>query len=133
MRIQLQHLLIFFIITILFFSCKTSIKESYKNWNVYGGTKDAMHYSSLTDVDTSNVSHLQVTWEYHTGDADTGYSTQIQCNPIIVNGVLYALTPKMKLFALDAATGKEIWVFNPEVFNSVDTNAPAKLPLTFLN
>lgn len=133
MRIQLHHLLIFFIITILFFSCKTSTKESYKNWNVYGGTKDAMHYSSLTEVDSSNVSQLQVAWEYHTGDADTGSSTQIQCNPIIVNGVLYALTPKMKLFALDAATGKENWVFNPEVLNSVDTNAPAKLPLTFLN
>src|SRR5665647_2428022 len=133
MRIQLHHLLIFFIITILLFSCKTSTKESYKNWYVYGGTKDAMHYSSLTEVDSSNVGQLQVAWEYHTGDADTGSSTQIQCNPIIVNGVLYALTPKMKLFALDAATGQENWVFNPEVLNRIDTNAPAKLPLTFLN
>jgi quinoprotein glucose dehydrogenase len=133
MRIRLHHLLSFCIITIFAFSCKTSIKESYKNWNVYGGTKDAMHYSSLTEVDTNNVNRLQVAWEYHTGDADTGSSTQIQCNPIIVDGILYALTPKMKLFALNAATGKEIWVFNPEILNNNHSNVSPKLPLTFLN
>ncbi|KAA9035949.1 PQQ-binding-like beta-propeller repeat protein [Ginsengibacter hankyongi] len=130
---QFRHLTALFIIFAVSFSCERSIKQSYKNWSVYGGTKDAMHYSSLIEVDTSNVGELQVAWEYHTGDADTGSSTQIQCNPIIVNGVLYALSPKMKLFALDAATGKENWVFNPEVLNRIDTNAPAKLPLTFLN
>ena len=132
MRTRDLRLSTLFIVIILSYSCKQSINESYNNWNVYGGTKDAMHYSSLTEVDTGNVGQLQVAWEYHTGDADTGSSTQIQCNPIIVNGVLYALSPKMKLFALDAATGKENWVFNPEVINTIDTN-PAKLPLTFLN
>ncbi|HEX7458966.1 MAG TPA: hypothetical protein VF301_11065, partial [Ginsengibacter sp.] len=104
MRIQLHHLSTFFIILIIAFSCKTSVKESYKNWNVYGGTKDAMHYSSLTEVDTTNVSRLQVAWTYHTGDADTATHSQIQCNPVIIDGIMYALTPAMKLFALDAAT-----------------------------
>jgi quinoprotein glucose dehydrogenase len=88
--------------------------QSHKNereWKVYGGNKTSTHYSPLTEVDTNNVTQLQVAWEYHTGDADT--KTQIQVNPIIVNGILYGVSPKLKLFAVDAATGKEKWSFNP--------------------
>jgi quinoprotein glucose dehydrogenase len=61
---------------------------------------------------------------YHTGDADTAHHSQIQCNPIIVHGVLYATSPQMKLIALDAASGQQKWVFNPydtSVKNSVGT------------
>jgi quinoprotein glucose dehydrogenase len=126
MRIQLHHLSTFFIILIISFSCKTSVKESYKNWNVYGGAKDAMHYSSLTEVDTTNVSQLQIAWVYHTGDADTESHSQIQCNPVIIDGIMYALTPAMKLFALDAAKGKKIWIFDPKFFIAGDTSDQAK-------
>lgn len=80
-------------------------------WPVYGGNKAGTHYSSLTEIDTTNVAQLQPAWEYHTGDAEE--KTQIQVNPIIVNGILYGVSPKLKLFALDAATGKEQWVFDP--------------------
>lgn len=88
-----------------------SCKHSPAEWPVYGGSKTGTHYSPLTTVDTSNVSQLAVAWEYHTGDA--GERTQIQVNPIVVNGILYGVSPKLKLFALDAATGKENWVFDP--------------------
>ena len=114
-------------------SCNTDFSKNYENWNVYGGTKDAMHYSSLTEVDTNNVNSLQVAWTYHTGDADTVSHSQIQCNPIIVNGVMYALTPKMKLFALDAATGKKLWVFDPKVLIAIDTNSQTRLSVSFSN
>lgn len=80
------------------------------DWPVYGGSKTASHYSSLTDIDTNNVKNLTVAWEYHCGDADQ--RTQIQVNPLISDGVLYGVTPKLKLFALDAATGKPNWVFD---------------------
>jgi quinoprotein glucose dehydrogenase len=133
MRIQLHHLSTCFIILIFAFSCKTSVKESYKNWNVYGGTKDAMHYSSLTEVDTINVSRLQVAWTYHTGDADTATHSQIQCNPVIIDGVMYALTPAMKLFALNAATGKKIWVFDPKILIAGDTGEQAKESMNLNN
>ncbi len=59
------------------------------------------------------MQRLQVAWIYHTGDADTAAHSQIQCNPIIVNGTLYGTSPQLKLFALDAATGKQKWVFSP--------------------
>src|SRR5690606_21316266 len=62
------------------------------------------HYSTLTQIEASNVGQLKIAWEYHTGD-----SGQVQCNPIIVNGRLYAVTANAEPFALDAATGAELW------------------------
>jgi quinoprotein glucose dehydrogenase len=92
-------------------SCHSSNEKKYNGWEVYGGNKEHNHYSSLTQIDTGNVSQLQVSWTYHTGDSDK--MTQIQVNPIIIENILYGVSPKLKLFALDAATGKEKWSFNP--------------------
>jgi len=96
---------------ILMSACKLPGAENNNEWKIYGGNKSNNHYSSLKEIDTSNVSQLQVAWIYHTGDADS--MTQIQVNPIIVDNILYGVSPKLKLFALDAATGKERWTFNP--------------------
>ena len=95
----------------LFLSCNQKSADDYSTWQVYGGNKEANHYSSLNEIDTNNVSQLQVAWTYHTGDADS--MTQIQVNPIIVDSILFGVSPKLKLFALNAATGKEKWIFNP--------------------
>ncbi|MEP7230302.1 MAG: PQQ-binding-like beta-propeller repeat protein [Ginsengibacter sp.] len=103
---------------LLSFGCRS--KESYTTWSSYKGSPASIQYSSLTQIDTSNVTQLQVAWEYHSGDADTAHHSQIQCNPIIVDGVLYGTSPEMKLFALDAATGKQNWIFNP--FDALDSN-----------
>jgi quinoprotein glucose dehydrogenase len=101
---------------ILLASC-VSKNDPYKNWNTVGGNPTGNKYSSLSQIDTSNVHSLKVAWTYHTGDADTAAHSQIQCNPIIVNGVMYGTSPQQKLFAVDAATGKEIWKYKP--FDSV--------------
>jgi quinoprotein glucose dehydrogenase len=93
------------------FACQS--KKDYTTWGHYKGSPENIQYSSLTQIDTTNVKNLQIAWMYRTGDADTLHSSQIQCNPIVVDGVLYGTTPQMKLFALDAATGKERWVYNP--------------------
>lgn len=73
-------------------------------WAEYLGGPERNHYSTLTEINLSNVSQLVKAWEYHTGD-----SGQVQCNPIIVDGRLYAVTATAEPFALDAATGEEIW------------------------
>lgn len=98
----------------LFFltTCSNSPSEKYNGWAVANGN-DGTKYSSLTQIDTTNVQQLAIAWEYHTGDADTAAHSQIQCNPIIVDGILYGTSPQLKLFALDAATGKQKWVFSP--------------------
>ncbi|MEJ0030882.1 MAG: hypothetical protein WDO15_11155 [Bacteroidota bacterium] len=91
------------------FSACDNNKTSYNSWRVTGGSKENIRYSTLTQIDTTNVKDLSVAWTYHTGDADTANHSQIQCNPIIVDGVMYATSPKLKLVAVDALTGKEKW------------------------
>ena len=82
-------------------------------WKYYNGTPGALKYSSLKEIDTLNISSLKPIWTYQTGDADTAARSQIQTNPIVINGVLYGISPQLKLFALRAETGKNIWVFDP--------------------
>lgn len=109
MSLSRQFLIILSTVTV--FACQQKKNADYKNWSVYGGNKESNHYSSLTQMDTANVAQLEVAWEYHTNDADS--FTQIQVNPIIVDNVLYGVSPKLKLFALDAVSGKPKWVFDP--------------------
>ncbi len=92
-------------------ACKTD--DRYRSWPHYKGSEENIHYSSLTEINSSNVKQLAVAWTYHTRDADTVNHSQIQCNPIVIDGVMYGVTPALKLFAIDAATGHEKWQFNP--------------------
>ena len=80
-------------------------------WKVFGGTAENTHYSPLRQINRDNVASLKVAWSYDTGDAFPG--SELQCNPIITGGVLYATTPKMRVIALDAATGGVRWSFDP--------------------
>jgi quinoprotein glucose dehydrogenase len=82
-----------------------------RDWAVYGGGPESIRYSRLTQIDRSNVRSLKVAWTYDTGDAYPG--SELQCNPLVVDGVLYATTPKVNLVALDAATGALRWRFEP--------------------
>jgi len=87
-------------ISMMLLSCKRN-----QEWREYLGGPERNHYSALDQINTGNVHQLEIAWEYHTGDS----SAQNQCNPIIVDGILYATTASVEVFALDAATGKEIW------------------------
>lgn len=109
---------------LLLFSCTTKQPDAYTGWGMVNGNSNSNKYSSLIQIDSTNVQQLQVAWTYRTGDADTGNRSQIQCNPIVVNGVLYATSPGLKLFALDAATGKEKWAFNPKDSTQNKTSTP---------
>lgn len=94
---------------VLLNSCQNNL--SNKEWDVYAGGKERQAYSPLNQIDTNNVGELKVAWVYHTNDADK--SSQIQTNPLIIDGILYGTSPQLKLFAADAATGKEKWIFDP--------------------
>jgi quinoprotein glucose dehydrogenase len=96
-------------------ACNSDSNSGYDGWRMAGGNPSMNHYSSLTQIDTNNVKNLQVAWTYHTGDADTVAKSQIQCNSIIVNGILFGTTPQLALFAVDAATGKQKWVYKPVI------------------
>lgn len=107
-------------IFILPVSCNENSETNYGGWAMVGGNETGNKYSSLSQIDTSNVQHLQVAWTYKTGDSDTAAHSQIQCNPIVVDGILYGTSPQLKLFALDASTGRELWVYSP--FDSIKGN-----------
>ena len=89
-----------------------------RDWPVYLGDKAGSHYSTLDQITPDNVSELEVAWTFNAGDATD--QTQIQCNPLVIDGVLYGTTPRLKVFALDAATGRELWRFEPAEPNGVN-------------
>ncbi len=86
------------------------------DWPHYGGGPEQHRYSTLTQIAPANVQKLKVAWTYDTKDAFNG--SEMQCQPVVAHGVLYATSPKLRVFALNAATGAEIWSF--------DTNKDAK-------
>src|SRR5690606_24903918 len=86
-------------------------------WTEYLGGPDRNHYSTLTQINKNNVKNLKVAWSYSMPD-----SGQTQANPIIVDGVLYGVTPAVQAFALDAATGKQIWLFGDKSKSGTNTS-----------
>ena len=98
-------------ICVSIFKCINN-ENGFADWKTYQGDFGRNQYSSLTQVNKENVNELAPLWIYKTGDSLRNNS-QIQCNPIIINGTLYATTPNLKLIALNAATGKLIWEFDP--------------------
>jgi quinoprotein glucose dehydrogenase len=92
-------------------------KKDYTEWREYLGGPDRNHYSTLDQIKPENVQNLKVAWSYSCPD-----SGQMQVNPIIVDGVLYGVTSSVQAFALDAATGKEIWRFGDKLKNFASTS-----------
>ncbi|MEM9176659.1 MAG: PQQ-binding-like beta-propeller repeat protein, partial [Myxococcota bacterium] len=86
-------------------------------WRVYLGDEGRSHYAPLDQISLENVHRLEPVWTYDTGPVE-GSLSQIQCNPIVVDGVLYGTTPRAHPFALDAATGRLRWRFDPTAHGS---------------
>ena len=80
------------------------------DWLVNGGV-DNIRYTTLSQIGPANVKSLQVAWTYDAHDAFK--DSEMQSNPIVFGGLLYATTPKMRVVALNAETGQEVWTFNP--------------------
>ena len=124
-RVVVAYLMLLLIIS----SCSESSSslKDYSGWKTYAGTKDGNRYSSNDQINKDNVAKLSIAWTFSSNDKDTGNRSQIQCNPIMVDGVLYGTSPRLKLFALDAATGKQQWIFDP----AQDDTTARKDPFAF--
>jgi quinoprotein glucose dehydrogenase len=81
--------------------------QEQQDWPAYGGGPENNHYSRLAQINRSNVKRLAIAWSFDTQEAGG-----LQTSPIVVDGVLYGITPTQKVFALDAATGKLFWKFD---------------------
>lgn len=111
MKTTVSFLLLSFTLFIIATNCSSNKTETAaEDWPEYNGDAARSHYSTLTQINAQNVGQLKVAWTYASGGADTLTNrTQIQCNPIIIGGVLYGVSANTQAFAIDAATGKELW------------------------
>src|SRR5262245_39146505 len=85
----------------------STISVEDQAWPVNGGDSANTHYSPLAQINRENVGDLAVAWR-----DDTHEKAGLQTSPIIVDGVLYGITPTQKIFALNAATGQPLWTFD---------------------
>jgi quinoprotein glucose dehydrogenase len=98
---------------------RMSSSADYSDWKVYGGSPDNIHYSTLRQINRDNVHNLAIAWTYDSDDAFP--DSEMECNPIVEHGVLFATTPKLRLIALDAATGQLRWSFDSNQGEKVST------------
>jgi quinoprotein glucose dehydrogenase len=96
--------------------------QAMTGWSFYGGDPGGMRYSSLAQIDRGNVARLQVAWTYRTGELGQGFATRdklaFEATPILVDGRLYLSTPTDQVIALDPASGRELWRYDPKIDRS---------------
>jgi quinoprotein glucose dehydrogenase len=87
------------------------------DWAHYGRDPGGARFSPLAQVTRANVGRLAVAWRFHTGESSpdfaTGRRVSFEATPLVVDGTMYVSTALGRVFALDAATGRERWRFNP--------------------
>ena len=81
------------------------------DWPVYHGNSKSSRFSALDSINKSNVKRLKVAWIHQPGEITGG----LQATPIVIDGVLYYSSANNKVQALDAATGKELWRYQPKL------------------
>lgn len=99
---------------LFFTACQpNSTAISDLSWPMYSADASGSKYSPLAAINTANVSQLELAWTFETGDHRESPRTTIECNPIIVDSMVYLTSPGLKVMALHAASGEEIWRFDP--------------------
>ncbi len=95
-------------------ACQTPAPpQNYLDWTRYSGDATGSKYSALSQFTPENVAQLDLAWEYSCGDSQGPSRTTIECNPIIIGKRMFVSTPGLKVVALEASTGKELWRFDP--------------------
>lgn len=135
MRLTLRQLLLSVLAVAVLTACRAASEQYLPDpdnpaaeWTAYGGEK-AARYSPLTDINRSNVSRLEVAWTHRSGDMSDGRGdwsiSSLQVTPLVADNTLFYCTPFGRVFALDAETGAERWVFDPEIRNKQTGVYPA--------
>ena len=97
---------------------KTSLPaRSHSQWNDYAGASDSAQYSALDQINRLTVGKLRVAWSYPTGDGN-----KYLFNPIVVDRTMYVLAHNHSIVALDATSGKQLWIHPTDLKTSLITN-----------
>lgn len=103
-----------FLTTLFIFNSSYAQLSTDRSWSVYKANEGSTNYSPLSQITPANVSRLQPAWTLTLKDKKSGAEPgKSECNPIIVDGILYASSANQGAYAVDAATGKQIWSFDP--------------------
>ena len=90
------------------------------DWPYYGADAGGSKYSPLADINATNVAGLKLAWQWRTGEKpmpEYGTSPGIfETTPLVINGVMYLSTPYNRVVALDPATGRELWSYDPKAY-----------------
>ena len=109
------------ILSVTVLACWPVLAGPHDEWTHYGGSQHGLQYSSLSQITPDNVDQLEVAWLFRTGELGQGHREPFafQANPILVEGRLYLPTGSAIVFALDPATGEQIWRFDAEIDRSL--------------
>ena len=109
--IRKDCVLLFFLTSFFYTACK----NNSRTWSIYKADAASSSYSPLEQINKENVHQLKVAWIFNPGDTISG-STRFgssECNPIIVDGIMYATSARHRLYAINASNGKLVWSFDP--------------------
>jgi quinoprotein glucose dehydrogenase len=88
--------------------------EYSSGWSVYKADAESSSYSKLNQINKKNVAGLGVIWTFYPGDAiDTSTTGSSECNPIIIDNIMYFSSARHRIYAVNATNGKKIWSFDP--------------------
>jgi len=110
------------LLAVLLAGCAAAQRPGHE-WIAYGRDVQGTRYLPATSITRDNVRELEIAWTYRTGETDPEFATRkatsFQATPIVADGVMYLSTPLGRVIALDPASGRESWVFDPEIRRDV--------------
>jgi len=101
----------------IFLLVSAAFAQDHSTWSDYGGAADSAQYSALQQINRENVGRLEIAWTFPTGDGRKYFF-----NPLMADGMLYVLAKNNSIVALDAASGKPVWTYNPPAGTNIITN-----------
>lgn len=101
----------------------TVLQAQEVSWTANGRDVEGTRYFPAPEITPETVGRLELAWTYRTGEADSGFATtkptSFEATPLVVEGTMYVGTPLGRVIALDAATGRERWVYDPKIARDV--------------
>jgi quinoprotein glucose dehydrogenase len=113
--------LLAFVATLVYTGCKVypglmaeKTVDINRTWSIYKADSEGTAYSVLDQINSSNISQLEPAWTHKFNDAPQGSrGGNSESNPIIIDGVMYTMSARHRVYALNATTGEQIWSFDP--------------------
>jgi len=112
-RYNLNYKSLLAVLTGLLFTGCQSEADRNRTWSVYKADPESTSYSPLDLINKKNINRLQLAWKFIPNDARNTRIGSSECNPIVIDGILYMTSARHRVYALNASTGQVIWSYDP--------------------